>query len=219
MELIQTTLSHIMFAPDGESGKLHPAILMLHGRGADEHDLFGLAQYIDPRFLVLSARAPYPFPWSGGYTWYDILEVGRPEPTMFKESYDRLVQFVEDVLLKYPIDPKRLFLFGFSMGTMMSLALLLSRPDLIAGVVANSGYVPEDTHLLFRWDELEGKQVIISHGLEDPVVPIKMGRRAGELLRQTKANVIYQEYPMGHQISEQSLADVTAWINAQAGLA
>jgi phospholipase/carboxylesterase len=184
---------------------------MLHGRGADEEDLLGLASSLDDRFLIVSARAPYPFSAGGGYTWYDVGEVGAPEPTMFRTSYDRLLTFVRDVIEGYPVDAGRVFLFGFSMGTVMSYALGLTHPELIRGICANSGYLPEGTSLAYRWDNLSGTDFFIAHGIHDPVIPVEMARRAHELFRRSNAQVTYREYPMAHQISEQSLADVVTW--------
>ncbi len=188
---------------------------MLHGRGADENDLLGLAEYLDDRTLIISVRAPFPFQWGGGYAWYDVLEVGKPEPKMFNESYEKLVQFLGDIVQGYPVDLRRIFLLGFSMGTMMAYALFLTRPELIAGVVANSGYVPEETDLKFQWTKLTGKSLFIAHGMYDPVIPVQLGRRAKELFSQTQAEVTYKEYPIGHQISEESLNDMSRWLSGR----
>jgi phospholipase/carboxylesterase len=208
---IATSLVHRLLLPEGYSSSRHPALIMLHGRGADEEDLLGLASSLDNRFLIVSARAPYPFSAGGGYTWYDVGEVGAPEPTMFRNSYDSLLTFVRDVIEGYPVDAERVFLFGFSMGTVMSYALGLTHPELIRGVCANSGYLPEGTSLVYRWDNLSGTDFFIAHGIHDPVIPVDMARRAHELFRRSNAQVTYREYPMAHQISEQSLADVVTW--------
>lgn len=210
MKTVPSSLVHRVFEPENPTGAVHPTLIMLHGRGADEEDLLGLSSYFDNRFLYVSARAPFPFPY-GGYTWYDIGQVGVPLPGMFDESYGKLLDFVGDVLQSYPVDPSRLYLLGFSMGTVMSFALSLTRPELVRGVSANSGYVPEGTGLKFRWQELAGKEFHIAHGVADQVIPVQMARRAKELFAQSNATVVYKEYPMDHQISEESLADVAAW--------
>lgn len=211
MHLLQSTLHHKILPPGRRSDSSSPALIMLHGRGANEDDLLGLADYLDERLFFISPRAPFPFEWGGGYTWYNILESGMPEPRMFTESYSRLVQFVDDVIRGYPIDAKRVFFLGFSMGTMMAYSALLSKPELIAGVVANSGYVPE-VDLKFQWDKLYGKGLYIAHGMYDPVIPVQLGRQAKELFSKTEADVTYKEYPMAHQISEESLNDFSRWL-------
>lgn len=211
MKRILTTLEHRILLPEHSPAHRHPTLLLLHGRGADEEDLIGLSQYFDPRLLILSARAPYPFP-NGGYTWYDIGAVGEPQPTMFRLSYDRLSQFIDDALVKYPVDPARVYLFGFSMGTVMACAIAFTRPTLFHGVVANSGYIPEGTHLSFQWNRLEGIEIFLAHGTQDPVIPIDFARRARQILEASNAHVTYREYPMGHEISQESLQDSVAFV-------
>jgi phospholipase/carboxylesterase len=185
---------------------------MLHGRGADEHDLLGLADYLDDKAFIISVRAPYNFPYSGGFTWYDMLENGSPEPTMFAESFGKLNTFVDDCKMKYPVDPSKIFLLGFSMGTIMSYALALTRPNEFAGVIANSGYIPEDAPLNFQWDGIKNTSFFVAHGIQDPIIPVSMARRARFLLEQANAPLVYNEYPMAHQISDQSLSDMAEWL-------
>jgi phospholipase/carboxylesterase len=211
LEPIKTTLVHKILPSSAPQAEQQPALILLHGRGTDEDDLLGLAGYLDPRFFIVSARAPFPFP-NGGFAWYQILEVGTPDPQQFDESYRRLSQFVEDVKVKYPVDPGSVFLLGFSMGSIMSLALSLTKPGAFKGVIAHSGYIPENTSLRFRWQELAGLGLFVAHGTEDPVIPIEFGRRARELLSKTRADFVYREYPIGHTISEESLSDFSAWL-------
>ena len=215
MKTITTTLVHRILPPENSTSPIHPTLIMLHGRGADEEDLLGLAPYLDERLLILGVRAPFPFPYGGGYTWYDIGTVGTPEPTMFKESYEKLSAFVSDALTHYPIDRSHLYLLGFSMGTVMSYSLALTQAGLFRGVIANSGYIPEGTHLKLRWNESSGLDFFIAHGANDPVIPAQLGRRAKELLSKTESKFTYKEYPMGHQISQESLTDFAAWLKDQ----
>jgi phospholipase/carboxylesterase len=215
MTLISSTLVHNVILPRKPAGEKYPAVLFLHGRGANEDDLLEISEYLDERLMCISARAPYPFPYGGGFTWYDLLEVGKPDLDMFNESYNALRAFIEDILKGYPIDPKKLFLFGFSMGTMMSYSIALTRPELICGVAANSGYIPEDTSLQFGWNKLKGKSFFVAHGTNDPVIPVTFARRSRELLSNTDAELEYHEYPMGHEIGGQSVVDLQAWFKKQ----
>lgn len=185
---------------------------MLHGRGANEDDLLGLAEYFDERLFIISPRAPFDFQFGGGFTWYDVLEVGRPEPKMFAESYTKLINFFEAARKEYPIDASKIFFLGFSMGTMMSYALALTRPAEVAGILANSGYIPEGTDLKLDWKGIKGKPFFVSHGVYDPVIPVMLGRRAKELLDDAQASVTYREYDMGHQIGEESLGHMVTWL-------
>ena len=212
MTEIPTTLEHRVLLPKAAHAATHPTLIMLHGRGADEEDLIGLAEHYDSRLLVLSVRAPYPFAPGGGYTWYDVGAVGTPDPPMFRQSYDRLSRFVDEALREYPVDPSHVYLLGFSMGTVMAFALSLTRPELFRGVIANSGYVPEGTHLSFRWQDLGNLAYFIGHGSQDPVIPIDFARRAKRLFEASTARVEFREYDMGHQISEESIHDSAAFL-------
>jgi phospholipase/carboxylesterase len=212
MKPIETSLDHHVLLPENSPAVMHPALIMLHGRGADEEDLLGLSERLDRRLLIISARAPFPYPY-GGFTWYDVGTVGQPEPAMFKTSYDALTTFVRDVLVGYPVDRQKVFLLGFSMGTVMSFALSLTQPALFRGVIANSGYVPENTHLTLKWNELSGIEHFIAHGIQDPVIPVSFGRRTRQLFENARAVFTYREYAMAHQISEESLADLSAWLS------
>lgn len=213
MKTIQSSLYHRVIPPRNSAAEQHPTIIMLHGRGADEEDLPGLADYLDDRMLVISPRAPYPFSFGGGYMWYEFNGVGSPDPTMFRTSHDKLQAFVTDCLAQYPIDPKRLYLLGFSMGTVMSHALALTQPELFRGIVANSGYVAEGTMLTYHWDKLADLDVFIAHGTQDPVIPIQFGRRTRELYASSSARVTYNEYAIGHQISQEELDALARWLS------
>lgn len=217
MKATESSLFHRVLMPEGGGTGPHPTLILLHGRGADEEDLPGLSTYFDSRLLILSVRAPYPFPYSGGYMWYEFSSVGAPDPEMFRTSYDKLSAFLQDAISRYPIDRKRLFLLGFSMGTVMAYALALTRPEAIRGVMANSGYIAEGTHLTYRWEELAGTDFFVAHGTHDPVIPVQLGRRAHELLTAARANLTYREYQMGHQISEESLDDLSRWFSERIG--
>jgi phospholipase/carboxylesterase len=188
----------------------HPTILMLHGRGSDEEDLLALAEYLDHRFLLIGARAPFAFP-GGGYTWYDLKEYGEPDLDSFLTSYRRLSRFLDDILTGYPVDPTTVLLFGFSMGTVMAYTLALTQPARIRGVAANSGYLPEISPLEYHWQELDHTEFFISHGTEDPIIPVALARHARTLLESSNASVLYHEYPMPHTIGAQALADVVTW--------
>lgn len=212
IEAIESTLLHIVEAPRTATASVHPALILLHGRGADEEDLFGLSSHLDKRFLVLSVRAPYPFEYGGGFTWYDIDEMGTPDPAMFKSSYDKLSSLISDVLAHYPIDKKHVYLLGFSMGTVMAYAMAFAQPGLFRGIVANSGYIAEGTHLTYQWNQLGNTEFFVTHGTQDPVIPVQIARKAKGLLEAAHARFDYKEYPMGHQISEESLQDLSLWL-------
>ena len=215
MNAISSPLFHRVLKPRRPTGQPSPTMIFLHGRGADEEDLPGLAGYLDERLLCISVRAPFPFSQGGGYTWYDSGEKGEPEPLMFRSSCGKLSQFMDEVLLQYPADPANIFLLGFSMGTVMSYSIALTRPEIVRGVAANSGYIPENTHLVFQWKRLGTVSFCISHGTYDQVIPVEYGRRSRDLLEQNNATVRYREYPMAHEISEASISEIASWLDSR----
>ena len=217
MNAIQASLLHKVIEPRRRGTPLAPALILLHGRGADEEDLLGLAEYLDERFFIICPRAPFAFKMGGGYTWYDLEEIGKPDPEMFRASYEKVVHFTNEVRAGYPVDPENVFIGGFSMGTVMSYALALTHPSLVRGVVANSGYIPEETDLTFSWSEMKSKPVLVTHGTYDPVIPVSFGHRAKDLLSKAGAALTYREYDMGHQIGEESLNDMMQWLSGQLG--
>ncbi|MBM4166029.1 MAG: hypothetical protein FJ218_03810 [Ignavibacteria bacterium] len=210
-------LFHHVIVPKNSIAEKHPTIIFLHGRGADENDLLSLSEFFDEKFLFLSVRAPFEFPY-GGYTWYEIQEAGKPDEKMFPESYNALSDFFDEAKKEFPIDEKKIFLFGFSMGTVMAYALALTRSNEIAGVIANSGYIAEGTFLNYEWEKLSlqnSPKFLVTHGIYDQVLPVQFGRQAKRLLEEHNANVEYKEYPMQHQISEESLNDIVEWLKRQ----
>jgi phospholipase/carboxylesterase len=197
-------LHHLRREPLQAGAGPHPAVVFLHGRGADEQDLFALAEMFDPRLLFLSVRAPNAYPW-GGFTWYESGPDGSPDPEMFRTACDRLLAFLRDVPARFRVDPQRIVLFGFSMGAAMAHAVLLGEPALVRAAVAASGYLPEGA-IQARWDALGGKDILITHGTEDPVLPIGLGRRARDLYSRSPIRLLYQEFPGGHEITDGVIA-------------
>jgi phospholipase/carboxylesterase len=190
-----------------------PALILLHGRGADENDLMGLAEYFDERLYVISVRAPYQWMHGPGFTWFEIEDIGSPDPAMFAESYAKLIRFLHDVPKFFPVDHTKIILCGFSMGAMMSYVVALHEPELVNGVMALSGLIPGSTIKSgYELDKLEKKHFFIAHGVHDSVIPVSFGRKARDILTGASADVTYREYEMDHQISEETLNDMIKWI-------
>jgi phospholipase/carboxylesterase len=193
----------------------NPLLLFLHGRGTDENDLLGLAPYVDERFLIVSARAPFQFQWGPGYAWYDIEQVGAPDAEKFPVSRDSIVGLIDEIVRDSEVNNKKLYLLGFSMGAVMASAVALTYPDKIAGVVAHSGYIAEGEDIRYRWDNAKDAKFFVAHGTLDPVISVEFGRRAETLLKEHGIDHTYKEYEMGHQISQESLTDATGWLTEQ----
>jgi len=212
---LSAILTYKLVPPRKTSIGKSPAIVLLHGRGSDEDDLLGLSRYLDDRLLIASVRAPLEFEFGYGYTWFDLHEDGTADQKQYAESYARLVEFLDHLLKTQPVDPNRLFLCGFSMGTIMSYAIALTRPELIAGVIAYSGFIRELSTVQFSWDKIKEKPYFISHGLHDQVIPVGRARTSEQLLVKAGAIVEYHEYPMAHEINSQSLNDSSRWLTSR----
>jgi len=193
-----------------------PLLLLLHGYGANEDDLFSLAPYLDGRFMIVSARAPIMLqPMS--YAWFNLGFtpqgiVINPEEA---ESSRRMIRkFLGEIVEAYDCDPKAVYLMGFSQGAMMSLAVALTYPGSAAGVVAMSGRVPPQTlEQIADKDTLIGLPIFVAHGTRDMLIPIGQGRDARAKLSELPVELTYREYDMGHEISYDSLKDVAEWLN------
>lgn len=190
--------------PKGQSPK-SPTIVMLHGRGADEHDLFGLSNYIDEQFEIFSLRAPFLYSW-GGFAWFDLFEDGSVDEKGFRHSAEEIQQFLA------ALKTDSVILLGFSMGAIMSYAIALTNPTLCKGIVCLSGFAPVQLENEYKLMHLENLAIFISHGLHDPVIPIASARRTKTLLDTSNAGLTYKEYDMGHEINEECINDVSAWL-------
>jgi len=208
---IVASLEHLVFLP-ANKGKNSPAIIALHGRGADEHDLVPVVLALEiPDLVLVSPRAPFGFAY-GGYAWYGLGDEGVPDPETFQTSLKLLRKFVDEVTVGYPVDRNRLILLGFSQGTMMAYATALTDPGMYRGIVALSGYIPLRSNLPVQLTKLTNLPVFIAHGSDDAVIPPRYGREAAKILAEAGAQVTFHEYPMGHEIREETIRDIKQWI-------
>ena len=205
------SLYSIIAPLNDDSSKPHPALILLHGRGTDENDLLGLTPYLDPRFLIASVRAPYKYPY-GGYTWFDLDDDGTIRSDQLLQSHNAFFKWLDEFQRTHAVDDERIFLFGFSMGAMMSLAVSLTNPLRFKGIVAHSGFLPDINQMPYQWDNLGELSYYLAHGIYDPIVPIDLGRKTQQRFKAANANVLYREYPIQHTISEESVNDVSEWL-------
>ena len=212
------SLFHEVREPARNSGESAPLLLLLHGVGSNEHDLMGLAPALDPRFFVVSARAPITL-GHGSYGWYHVqftptgplIDAGEAE-----DSRQLIIKFVEELAGSYNIDRNRVFVMGFSQGCIMSIAAILTEPARFAGAVGMSGrLLPGILGKIAPAEELKGLPVMIVHGTQDQVLPIAFGHEIKEALEDLPLDLTYREYPMSHSISQQSLADIAEWLTQQ----
>ena len=213
IQTVKSSLIHKLIPPRVETNIKHPCLILLHGRGTDENDLLGLAPYLDERLLIISPRAPFPFDYGFGYTWFEMSDKFKPEMNSLEESQQKLSQLLDEIIEHYPIDPGKMFVLGFSMGTVMGYLLLLSRLEKMAGLIANSGFFSDDLESALKLKTFNKLPIFIAHGTHDPIIPIQNGRRAKEFFSKQNITLTYKEYPMMHEISQESLLDISKWLS------
>jgi phospholipase/carboxylesterase len=187
-------------------------LVLLHGRGADENDLYGLFDILDPakRLTGITVGGPLRLP-PGGKHWYVVPRVGFPEPQTFSATYAALQSLLDDEL---GLDWSKTVVGGFSQGTVMSYALGLGadrpRP---AGILAQSGFIPTVDGWEADLESRRGLPVLITHGSLDPVISAEFAREARDTLTAAGADVTYIETPMAHTIDPRGLPDLQRWLN------
>lgn len=194
------------------------ALVLLHGRGADENDLFPLLDLLDPerRLLGLTPRAPLTLA-PGGAHWYRVRMVGYPDPLTFVPTLRQAGQWLDALLAQHGVPHGRTVLGGFSQGAVMSYALGLGsgRPT-PAAIVGLSGFIP--TVEGFGLDlERPGLAVAIGHGTLDPVIPIEWGHDARSRLSAAGLDVLYRESAIGHTLDLGFVGELAGWIASVLG--
>lgn len=186
-------------------------LVLLHGRGADEHDLFGLFDVLDPerRLTGVTVGGPLALP-PGGRHWYVVPRVGFPDPATFGATFTELQATLDDEL---GLDWSRTVVGGFSQGSVMSYALALGagRPT-PAGVLAMSGFIPVTDAWTPDLESRRGLPAFVAHGSADPVISVEFGRDARARLEQAGADISYRESAMAHQIDPRVIPDLKDWL-------
>jgi phospholipase/carboxylesterase len=195
-------------------------LVLLHGVRSNEQDLMGLAPALDPRFFLVSARAPLTL-GPGAYGWYHV----EFTPTGYildedeaEEGRLTLLRFAEELTSAYPVDPTQVYLMGFSQGAIMSLGAALSTPAKFAGAVGMSGRLLDRAlQAIAPADELTGLPLMVVHGTRDAVIPISFGRAIRDRLSDLPVDLEYREYEMAHQVTDRSIADIDQWLKKRLG--
>jgi phospholipase/carboxylesterase len=194
----------------------NPLILLLHGYGSNEEDLFSFATELPDEYYIISARAPYDLQY-GSYAWYainfDADENKFSDNEQARSSRDLIAKFIDELTRNYPIDSAKTSLLGFSQGAVLSYAVALSHPEKIQKVIALSGYL-SDT--IFENDYLKNDlsklKIFASHGIADQVIPVDWARKTKPFLDKLGIAAVYKEYPIGHGISPQIFTDFKNWL-------
>jgi phospholipase/carboxylesterase len=198
-----------------------PLLLLLHGYGSNEEDLFSFAPEISEDIFIVSARAPYEMPPQGA-AWYAInfdASGGKFSDTdQARESMVKITTFLEELKVAFSINPNNMNVLGFSQGAILSYGLSLSQPGLFRNVVAMSGYISEDLiagrdglEVRFRESEIK-TNYFISHGTVDQVIPYEWAKNAPQMMEEIGADYVFKDYPIGHGVARDNFYDMKEWL-------
>lgn len=209
------SLYHLVREPKNKLDR-NPLLLLLHGYGSNEEDLFSFASQLPDEYLIISARAPYALPPYGN-AWYAInfdSDMNKfSDNVQAVESRNLIATFIDEVVATYPVDKDKVTLIGFSQGAILSYAAALTFPGKIARVAALSGYLNTD---IIEKDldtaKLSHLRFFISHGTVDQVIPVEWARKAPEALKNFGITAKYHEYPVGHGVAPQNFYDLLDWL-------
>ena len=194
----------------------NPLLLLLHGYGSNEDDLFSFASELPDEYFVISARAPYDLQY-GSYAWYAInFDADQNKFSDHDQavlSRDLVVKFLEELKSKFPIDSSNITLIGFSQGSILSYSIALSYPKIVQRVGALSGYLNLDTTIdNYQNNDFSGLKIFSSHGTVDQIIPVEWARKTDPILKSLGINSTYEEYPIGHGVSPQNFYDLKSWL-------
>lgn len=196
------------------ASKNPPLLILLHGYGSNEQDLFSFAEELPDEFLIISVRAPYAMSF-GGYAWYTInfdANNGKfSDVDEARKSIDKIALFIDSIKEKYNTNPDKTFLLGFSQGAILSYSLSFFYPNKVQYVIALSGYIhtdllPENIPTTITTD------YYCSHGSVDQVLPVAWARKSKPFLDNLGLQNVYSEYPVGHGVAPQNFYSFKSWI-------
>ena len=209
------TLHHLVREPKIKLDK-NPLLLLLHGYGSNEEDLFSFATELPDEYYVVSARAPFDMT-HGSYAWYainfDADENKFSDIGQAQQSRDLIANFIDELIANYPIDANNVILIGFSQGTILSYSIAVSYPEKVQRVVAMSGYFnPEIATENYQNNDFSRLKIFASHGSVDQVVPVDWARNSIPKLKALGIAIVYKEYPVGHGVAPQNFFDFKNWL-------
>lgn len=212
---MELSLPYIIKKPKIKSDK-NPLILLLHGYGSNEEDLFSFSDELSEDAYIVSAQAPYSLQ-GVGFAWYainfDAEQNKFSDNNQAIKSRDLIVKFINELVNNYPINSRDVTLIGFSQGAILSYAVALSFPEKIQKVVALSGYL--NLEILaenYKSNNFENLKFFISHGTMDNIVPVEWARKTPIVLKELNIENSYNEYPSAHGISPKNFDDFRNWL-------
>ena len=195
-----------------------PVLILLHGVGSNEANMIDFAQQQDRRLAVISVRGPLTL-GAAQYAWF-MVRFSASGPVINAPQAERarlmLIEFIDGLAAAYGIDPKRVWIAGFSQGGIMSASVALTRPDKVKGFGILSGRIlPEIAPQLAGPAAFQDLNAFVSHGIEDGTLPLHFGQGSRQWLQDRQVPLTYQEYPAGHELNESMQRDFGEWMGRQ----
>ena len=191
-----------------------PLLILLHGYGSNEQDLFSFAEELSDDLLIVSAQAPYEM-GPGAYAWYainfDDVNGKFSDLKQAKISIDKIAVFIDQIKLKYKTDSKKTFLLVFSQGAILSYSLSFYYPNKVQNIIALSGYINRELLPTDISEEIQ-TSYYCSHGSVDQVLPVDWARKSKPFLDNLGFSNVYSEYPVGHGVAPQNFYSFKSWI-------
>ncbi len=197
-----------------------PVLILLHGVGSNERDLFSFADVLPEKFLIISARGPYAL-GANRYAWYEVdFSTGKPVFNKDQEAKSRktILTFIDQLKQLYNIDETQIYIGGFSQGAIMSYSVGLTHPEKVKGIIALSGRLLEEIKpIISKSEDLKQLEIFIAHGSQDRVLNVQYAHDAVGYLKNLGLATFFREYNEGHSISREELGDLVNWLAAKQG--
>ncbi|AFL82247.1 putative esterase [Aequorivita sublithincola DSM 14238] len=196
-----------------------PAIIMLHGFGSDENDLFSFASELPEKYAIISLKAPIKMqPY--GNAWYNIYfddSQGKfSDDDQAIASRELVSKCIDEIVDKYKVDENNITLLGFSQGTILSFSVALSYPEKVKNVIGLSGYVNEAILKEgYPKNDFSNLKIYTSHGSVDQVIPVQWARKTEPFLNKLNIECTYSEFPVGHGVAPQNFQELKDWLGKQ----
>jgi len=209
---------HYVSRPAATPTHRPPLLLMLHGVGGNESGLARFVAELDPRFLVLSVRAPF-VNGPGAYRWFDVSFSPQGigiDPDEAEHSRLAVIQFINDAVMGFGADPRRVYLLGFSQGATLAYGIGLTAPAKLRGIVGIGGRVlPEIAPIAAPATALRHLTLLIQHGTSDPVMPLARAHATRNLFADLGVMLGYREYDAAHEITASMVSDACEFLRTQ----
>jgi phospholipase/carboxylesterase len=199
-----------------EPDRKYPVVFLLHGKGSNENNMLGLVSPLADDFILIGIRGNLPL--GTGYQYYDLISLGNPIREMFDDAVKQLEAFIGYATEKYPIEPRKRYVLGFSQGAILAMTLALTMGERLRGIVALNGYVPDFVKNEYPLTSVKDVSVFVSHGEYDSVFPVRIGHETAAYFKDLTPRLFFKLYPTDHGVSEENRLDVLNWLKQDADI-